>query len=183
MNDLSRKRGRLGRDLEPQTLKKYLYILYHSVALVRQRSRVQIPAKASFFCKNEQELGFLRSDETLPKTVRFLPNSVRPTVLWSGKGVHIWQPVESIILEQESKFAQFDRPSQTFLKFAAQYLSNHKSDTNNNPAFKSCLLRVPDSYNSKYNEQSEEIAEVKSFNAGMDLDLRRIHSTTIFIFI
>jgi hypothetical protein len=46
--------------------------------LVRQRSRVQIPAKASLFCKKEEELGFLRSDETLPKTVRFLPNSVIP---------------------------------------------------------------------------------------------------------
>jgi hypothetical protein len=76
----------------------------------------------------------------------------KPTVLWSGNGVHICQPVESIILEQESKFAQFDHPSQTFLKFAAQFLSYHKSDTNNNPAFKSCLLRVPGSYNSKYIE-------------------------------
>jgi hypothetical protein len=49
--------------------------------LVRQRSRVQIPAKALLFCKKGEELGFLRSDivsETLPKTVRILPNSVRP---------------------------------------------------------------------------------------------------------
>ena len=29
-----------------------------SSALVRQRSRVQIPAKASLFCKKEEELGF-----------------------------------------------------------------------------------------------------------------------------
>jgi hypothetical protein len=81
-------------------------------------------------------------------------------VLWSGNGVHICQPVEAVLLEQESKFAQFDQPSQTFLKFAAQFLSNHKSDTNNNPAFKSCLLRIPGSYNSKYTE-NKGIAEVK----------------------
>jgi hypothetical protein len=81
----------------------------------------------------------------------------KPTVLWSGNGVHICQPVEAIVLEQESKFAQFDQPSQTFLKFAAQFLSNHKSDTNNNPAFKSCLLRIPGSYNSKYVEQKKEV--------------------------
>ncbi|MFL6364896.1 MAG: hypothetical protein ACJ719_06790 [Nitrososphaeraceae archaeon] len=56
-------------------------------------------------------------------------------------------------MEQESKVAPFDQPSQIFLKFAAQFLSNHKSDTNNNPAFKSCLLRIPGSYNSKYTEQ------------------------------
>jgi Primase X len=77
----------------------------------------------------------------------------KPTVLWSGNGVHICQPIEVIVFEQESRFTQFDQPSQTFLRFAAQFLSNHKSDTNNNPAFKSCLLRVPGSYNSKYIEE------------------------------
>jgi hypothetical protein len=34
-----------------------------------------------------------------------------------------------------SMFTQFDQPSQTFMSFAAQFLSNCKSDTNNNPAF------------------------------------------------
>jgi hypothetical protein len=103
----------------------------------------------------------------------------KPSVLWSGNGVHIYQPVEAVVLEQESKFAQFDQPSQTFLKFAAQFLSNHKSDTNNNPAFKSCLLRIPGSYNSKYVEQNKEVKVIQCWT---DLDQRRIHSTTIFIF-
>jgi hypothetical protein len=67
----------------------------------------------------------------------------------------------AIVLEQEIKFAQFDQPSQTFLKFAAQFLSNKKSDINNNSAFRSCLLRIPGSYNSKYIEQNKGIAEVK----------------------
>ena len=80
------------------------------------------------------------------------------------KGVHICQPVEAVVLEQESKFAQFDQPSQTFLKFAAQFLSNHKSDTNNNPAFKSCLLRIPSSYNSKYIEQDKEVKIIQSWD-------------------
>jgi hypothetical protein len=85
----------------------------------------------------------------------------KPSILWSGNGVHICQPVEAIILEQEIKFAQFDQPSQTFLRFAAQFLSNHKSDMNNNPSFKSCLLRIPGSYNSKYMKQNIGTAEVK----------------------
>ena len=55
----------------------------------------------------------------------------------------------------------FEQPSQKFLKFAAQFLSSHKSDTNNNPAFKSCLLRVPGSYNSKYMGENRETSEVK----------------------
>jgi hypothetical protein len=85
----------------------------------------------------------------------------KPSVLWSGNGVHVCQPVQAMVLEQESKFAEFDQPSKTFLKFAAQFLSDHRSDTNNNPAFKSCLLRIPGSYNSKYIEQNKGFAEVK----------------------
>ena len=58
----------------------------------------------------------------------------KPTVLWSGNGTHIRQPLEAIVMEQESQFAQFDQPSQMFLKFAALLFSNNKSDINNNPA-------------------------------------------------
>jgi hypothetical protein len=85
----------------------------------------------------------------------------KPTVLWSGNGVHICQPVRAIVLEKESIFAIFEQPSQTFLKFASQFLSNCKSDMNNNPVFKSCLLRIPGSCNFKYIEQNKETAEVK----------------------
>ncbi len=87
----------------------------------------------------------------------------KPSVLWSGNGVHICQPVEAIVLEQENNFAQFDHPSQTFLRFAAQFLSNHKSDSNNNPAFKSCLVRIPGSINSKYNEEVKIIQRWDGF--------------------
>jgi hypothetical protein len=88
----------------------------------------------------------------------------KPSVLWSGNGVHICQPVEAVVLEQESQFAQFDQPSQTSLKFAAQFLSNHKSDTNNNPAFKSCLLRIPGSYNSKNIKQNKVVKIIQTWN-------------------
>ena len=43
----------LVRDLESGP-----HSLNHSVALVRQRSRVKIPAKASLFCKKDEELRF-----------------------------------------------------------------------------------------------------------------------------
>jgi hypothetical protein len=87
-----------------------------------------------------------------------------PTMLWTGNGVHICQPVEAMVLEQESLFAEFDQPSQTFLKFAAQFLSDHKSDRNNNPAFKSCLLRIPGSINSKYIEQSKQVKIIQRWD-------------------
>jgi hypothetical protein len=61
-DDYDKVDDNLGRDLEsrPHNLK-------HNVALVRQRSRVQIPAKASLFCEKEEESGSFRF--YLPYTV------------------------------------------------------------------------------------------------------------------
>lgn len=73
----------------------------------------------------------------------------KPTVVWSGNGFHIYQPVEAIVLEQEEVFSRFDQPSRKFLKFAEQHLSNYKSDPSHNPSFKSCMIRIPGSHNSK----------------------------------
>jgi hypothetical protein len=73
----------------------------------------------------------------------------KPTIVWSGNGYHIYQPVEAIVLEQEEIFSKFDQPSRKFLKFAEQYLSNYKSDPSHNPSFKSCMIRIPGSHNSK----------------------------------
>ncbi|MDQ3984654.1 MAG: DNA primase noncatalytic subunit PriX [Thermoproteota archaeon] len=74
-----------------------------------------------------------------------------PTVLWSGNGYHIYQPIEAFVLEEEEVFSsnEFDQPSKAFLKFAEQYLSNNKSDPSHNPSFKSCMIRIPGSFNSK----------------------------------
>jgi hypothetical protein len=86
---------------------------------------------------------------------------VEPTIIWTGNGVHIYLPVNGPILELESQFSQFldDKPSQSFLKFAAQHLSNGNSDPNNNPSFKSCLLRVPGSHNSKCIDRNNGITD------------------------
>ena len=86
-----------------------------------------------------------------------------PTVLWSGNGYHIIQPVscpkilvdgilETAMLEDITEFKKHDKPSQKFLRFAKDYFSNSKADKNNNPSFKSCLLRIPGSINSKYDK-------------------------------
>ena len=68
-----------------------------------------------------------------------------PTVLFTGGGYHIYQPIEAVVLEDISDFNKFDNPSHKFLKFSEQYLTNHKADPLHSPAFKSCLLRVPGS--------------------------------------
>src|SRR5918911_1390718 len=128
-----------------------LLIFYHELNIFIHRSRSTHKAAWS----DAASFAFLISGKC-GKSV--------PTVLWSGNGVHICQPVKAMVLEQESKFAQFDQPSQTFLKFTARFLSNHKSDTNNNPAFKSCLLRIPGSYNSKHCEQNREVKMIQRWD-------------------
>jgi len=72
-----------------------------------------------------------------------------PTIVWSGNGYHIYQPIEAFVLEWEEVFNEYDQPSKAFLKFAEQYLSDKRSDPSHNPSFKSCMIRVPGSFNSK----------------------------------
>jgi hypothetical protein len=77
-----------------------------------------------------------------------------PTVLETGGGYHIYQPVYCpTALENIAEFNGFDKPSEQFLRFAKDNLSKGKADKQNNPSFKSCLLRIPGSINSKYNIQ------------------------------
>ena len=81
--------------------------------------------------------------------------SSKPTVIWSGNGSHIIQPMEAIILEELDLFSPdiigTVQPSVKFLRWTEEYLSNGKS----NPAhtktlsFGNCMLRVPGSHNSK----------------------------------
>ena len=76
-----------------------------------------------------------------------------PTVLFTGKGFHIYQPISSgLCLDDFGELANYchrQQPSREFLKFAENYLSNGKSDPNHNPSFASCLVRIPGSINSK----------------------------------
>ena len=85
-----------------------------------------------------------------------------PTVIWTGNGFHIYQPINGLILEQIDKLAKFDQPSRSFLRFAELYLSNGKSDQAHSTtvSFKNCMLRIPGTYNSK-NIQDGEDAQVK----------------------
>jgi hypothetical protein len=75
-----------------------------------------------------------------------------PTVLWTGNGYHIYQPLQDT---QETKFEDIsdfnfvDSPGNKFLRFAKDYLSSGYADKCNNPSIKSCLLRVPGTFNSK----------------------------------
>jgi hypothetical protein len=80
-----------------------------------------------------------------------------PTVIWSGNGYHIYQPIISPLLELESQFARFDRPSTELLRYAENRFTNGKTDPCHNPTVKSCMVRVPGSINSKNGQQVQII--------------------------
>ena len=89
-------------------------------------------------------------NKTLKSIKEKLDNNAHPTVLWSGNGYHVILPVYcSIVLERIQDFQGFDNPSEKFLRFAKDILSNNKADKSNNPSFRSCLLRIPNSFNAK----------------------------------
>ena len=90
-------------------------------------------------------------DKTLKSIKEKLANNnAHPTVLWSGNGYHIILPVYCPMeLERIQEFQEFDNPSERFLRFAKDNLSSNKADKANNPSFRSCLLRIPNSFNAK----------------------------------
>jgi Primase X len=81
--------------------------------------------------------------------------SSEPTVIWSGNGSHIIQPMEAVILEELELFSPTvigtDQPSVKFLRWTEEYLSGGKSDPAHTKtlSFGNCMLRVPGSHNSK----------------------------------
>ena len=90
------------------------------------------------------------------KTTRLKING-SPTVLWTGNGYHIYQPIDAIILEEFKQFEEFELPSAKFLRFAEYYLTNGQADPSHSPSFKSCMIRIPSTYNSKYPQGKNEV--------------------------
>ncbi len=83
--------------------------------------------------------------------IREMLGGPHPTIMWTGNGYHVIQPIEAVVLEEIKDFNEFIQPSMNFIRFAEWKLSNAKMDTQHNRtlSFGNCLLRVPGSYNSK----------------------------------
>lgn len=92
----------------------------------------------------------------LSTTLRIIRSKINgtPTVLWTGNGYHIYQPINSVVLEEYEQFSQFDYPSLRFIRFAESFLTSGKSYPSHNPSFKSCMIRIPGSHNSEYAKNS-----------------------------
>jgi hypothetical protein len=77
-------------------------------------------------------------------------HDANPTVLWSGGGYHLLQPLH-VILEMESIFAKFHEPSRGLMRYAEKLMTYGKAYSNysNNLSFGNCMVRIPGSYNAK----------------------------------
>jgi len=105
----------------------------------------------------------VKLDKLLQMTIKNLStqfeNQAYPTILWTGKGYHIYQPLNGIVFEEEQIFYDFlpyleGRDLTTeFLKFAEKFFTNKKADSQHSPSVRSCLVRVPGTFNSKNYEE------------------------------
>ena len=89
-------------------------------------------------------------DRALIRILKKIETSIHghPTVLWTGNGYHIYQPVTGFILEEEEVFAKFIDPNgkdltSKFMQFAEDFLTNKKGDPQHNQTINSRLVRIP----------------------------------------
>ena len=106
---------------------------------------------------------FQRALRRICKTISTLLYDVKPLIIWSGHGYHIIIPVNAKeALENYEEFTSYvNDPSKAFLQFAQRRLSLNKANPSNNPGMKSCLLRVPHTFNSKCILEGKEDSEIK----------------------
>jgi hypothetical protein len=107
-----------------------------------------------------------RVDRVLDQTLTNISElGAKPTVLWSGNGYHIYLPIEAMVLDLIDIFSKDKFPglfsdnyhskyhgysvSELFLKFAKDHLTNGNADKQHHPKYKTCLIRFPNTYNSK----------------------------------
>jgi hypothetical protein len=96
-------------------------------------------------------------DTTIENISEDLGLATQPTVLFTGNGYHVYQPIRLPVLENESIFEPYEDPSTEFIRYAAQKWTEGKNDPCNHPSVNSCLIRVPNTVNSKNNKVVEVV--------------------------
>jgi hypothetical protein len=125
----------------------------------------EINFTAPSFIMIDLDLKDFQSQEKLDKTLystlaklNKIFHGAQPTVLWTGGGFHVYQLIHGFILEEIDRFACYRDPNKKdltsrFMQFAEIYFTDNKSDSQHRPSVKSCLIRIPGTINSKYNQE------------------------------
>jgi hypothetical protein len=111
----------------------------------------------------------IKLEKSKNKSIRIIKerlNGCQPTILWTGNGYHIYIVIDTRPLELIKELSELSqKPSEEFLRYAELTFSNKKKDSGHYPSFKSSLLRIPYTFNSKNlltnNENNREKTEVK----------------------
>jgi hypothetical protein len=95
----------------------------------------------------------IKLNKTLKKAQSIIQKKLdgcKPTILWTGNGYHIYIVLNTRPLELITELAELSaKPSEEFLRFAELVFTNKKRDSCHNASFKSSLLRIPHTLNSK----------------------------------
>jgi hypothetical protein len=108
-------------------------------------------------------------------------NGSQPTILWTANGYHIYIVIDTRPLELIKELSELsEKPSEGFLRYAEVTFSMRKNDSGHNPSFKSSLLRIPYTFNSKKlstnNENDREKGEVKIVQKFDDDNVKSINT-------
>ena len=98
---------------------------------------------------NSKEKLDLQLKRTINKFSTQFEGKAQPTILWTGNGYHIYQPINGLVFEKFTIFYDFlqyldGRDLTTeFLRFSEDYFTNNKADPQHSPSVRFCLIRVP----------------------------------------
>jgi hypothetical protein len=140
--------------------------------LIQPPNFVFIDLDLSNFDYDQKKLDKVKNS-TLRKMEQF--NGSHPTVSFTGNGYHIYLPIEVPILDNEYIFSKDKYPnlfspkgkyshyyvSEVFMQFAENYFTSGKSDPNHRPKYKTSLIRIPDTFNSKCLNRGLSLEESK----------------------
>jgi hypothetical protein len=94
------------------------------------------------------------------KTIKERLRDCKPSVLWTGNGYHIYIVLNTRPLDLIRELKELSsKPSEEFLRYAEMTFSNRKKDSAHNTSFKSSLLRIPYTFNSKDIDSGNETCE------------------------
>ncbi len=128
--------------------------------LVQPPNFIFIDLDLSNFGNDRKKLDKIKNS-TLRKMEQL--NGSHPTVTWTGNGYHIYLPIEVPVLDNEYVYSKDKFPnlfsskskyshyyvSEVFMQFAEDYFTGGKADPNHRSKYKTCLIRIPGTFNSK----------------------------------
>lgn len=111
------------------------------------------------FSYNKKKLDIILN-KTLNKLSAKFYGDANPTVLWTGDGYQIYQPLDGIVFENQKTFLDLlqyvdsrSDISTEFLRFAQEFFTNEKVGPKYFSSLKSCFMDVPGTFNFKNGEQ------------------------------